>query len=121
MSAAHPELATEFTEMDDDFWSEKAEELQTDFTRAALEYLTVSSRPDGLPNDPVARFHLGNGAFLEQLNYGGDRSQKAITQAGGLMVNYRYDLDVVEKNHEEFNKTKAVLLSSGVKALMKSL
>jgi malonyl-CoA decarboxylase len=121
MSAAHPELAAEFTGMDDDFWSEKAGELQTDFTRAALEYLTVSDRPDGLPNDPVARFHLGNGAFLEQLNYGGDRSPKAATQAGGLMVNYRYDLDVVEKNHEEFNKTKAVPLSSGVKALMKSL
>ena len=121
MGAAHPELAAEFTGMDDDFWSGKAGELQTDFTRAALEYLTVSDRPDGLPNDPVARFHLGNGAFLEQLNYGGDRSPKAATQAGGLMVNYRYDLDVVEKNHEEFNKTKAVPLSSGVKALMKSL
>ena len=91
------------------------------FHPGRLEYLTVSDRPDGLPNDPVARFHLGNGAFLEQLNYGGDRSPKAVTQAGGLMVNYRYDLDVVEKNHEEFNKTKAVPLSSGVKALMKSL
>ena len=49
MSAAYPELAAEFTGMDDDFWFEKAGELQTDFTRAALEYLTVSGRPDGLP------------------------------------------------------------------------
>ena len=121
MSAAHPDLAAEFSGVDDSFWSEKSERLQADFTRAALEYLTVSGRPDGLPNDPVARFHLGNGAFLEQLNYGGDRSPKAVAQAGGLMVNYLYDLDVVEKNHEEFNKTKAVPLSSGVKALMKSL
>ena len=121
MSAAHPDLATEFSGVDDSFWSEKSERLQADFTRAAFEYLTVSGRPDGLPNDPVARFHLGNGAFLEQLNYGGDRSPKAVAQAGGLMVNYLYDLDVVEKNHEEFNKTKAVPLSSGVKALMKSL
>ena len=121
MSAAHPDLANEFSGVDDSFWSEKSERLQAAFTRAAFEYLTVSGRPDGLPNDPVARFHLGNGAFLEQLNYGGDRSPKAVAQAGGLMVNYLYDLDVVEKNHEEFNKTKAVPLSSGVKALMKSL
>ena len=121
MRTAYPELAAEFTNMDDNFWSEKAKVLQTDFTKAALEYLTVSNRPDGLPNDPVARFHLGNGAFLEQLNYGGDRSPKAAAQAGGLMVNYLYDLDVVEKNHEEFNETKAVPLSSGVKALMRSL
>lgn len=121
MSNSHPDLAAKFSGFNDDFWSERAEEVQADFTRAALEYLTVSSRPDGLPNDPVARFHLGNGAFLEQLNYGGDRSPKAVAQAGGLMVNYLYDLDVVEKNHEEFNKTKAVPLSSGIKTLMKSL
>ena len=63
MTAAHPELAAEFTGMDDDFWSEKAGELQTDFTRAALEYLTVSGRPDGLPNDPVARFTLAMAPF----------------------------------------------------------
>lgn len=121
MNKSHPSLAAKFSGFKNDFWSETALEVQADFTRAALEYLTVSNRPDGLPNDPVARFHLGNGAFLEQLNYGGDRSSKAVAQAGGLMVNYLYDLDVVEKNHEEFNKTKAVPLSSGIKTLMKSL
>tara|TARA_B100001057_G_scaffold116238_1_gene114766 strand:- start:38 stop:1327 length:1290 start_codon:yes stop_codon:yes gene_type:complete len=121
MKTVKPGLASKFTDIDEGFWSEEAGKLQTEFTRAALEYLTVSDRRDGLPNDPVARFHLGNGAFLEQLNYGGDRSPKAVAQAGGLMVNYRYDLDVVEKNHEEFNETKAVPLSSNVKALMKSL
>ena len=121
MKTVKPGLASKFTDIDEGFWSEEAGKLQTEFTRAALEYLTVSDRRDGLPNDPVARFHLGNGAFLEQINYGGDRSPKAVAQAGGLMVNYRYDLDVVEKNHEEFNETKAVPLSSNVKALMKSL
>ena len=121
MKTVKPGLASKFTDIDEGFWSEEAGKLQTEFTRAALEYLTVSDRRDGLPNDPVARFHLGNGAFLEQINYGGDRSPKAVAQAGGLMVNYRYDLDVVEKNHEEFNKTKAVPLSPAVKALLKSL
>ncbi len=116
-----PELAASFAEADEHFWPDKAASLEPAFTRAALEYLTKSTRPDALPNDPVARFHLGNGAFLEQLNYGGDRSAKGMAQAGGLMVNYLYDLDVVEKNHEEFNKTKAVLLSANIKALVKSL
>lgn len=117
----HPDIAAEFTDISVPFWSEKAADLEPDFTRAALQYLTHSDRPDGLPNDPVARFHLGNGAFLEQLNYGGDRSAKGMSQAGGLMVNYRYDLDVVEKNHEEFVKTKAVPLSAAVKSRMKAL
>ncbi|MEC7441003.1 MAG: malonyl-CoA decarboxylase family protein, partial [Pseudomonadota bacterium] len=73
------------------------------------------------PNDPVARFHLGNGAILEQLNFGADRSDKGMAQSGGLMVNYLYDLKVVEANHEAFHETKAVPLSSALRQLQKSL
>lgn len=121
LQEAHPDIAASFKKVDRDFWSQEASDLEADFTRAALDYLTNSARDDGLPNDPVARFHLGNGAFLEQLNYGGDRSEKGMAQAGGLMVNYSYDLDVVEKNHEEFNRTKEAALSPTIKAQMKAL
>ena len=75
---------------------------------AALRYFTKSDRPDGWPNDPVARFHLGNGAILENIHFGADKSVKGMAQAGGVMVNYRYDLDIVEANHEAFQKTKSV-------------
>ena len=80
-----------------------------------------SDRADGWPNDPVARFHLGNGAVLEQLNFGADRSEKGMAQSGGLMVNYLYDLKVVEANHEAFHESKAVPLSTALKQLQRSL
>ena len=57
---------------------------------------------DGKPIDPVARFHLGNGARVERLNWGADPSPKGLKQSFGLMVNYVYDLDDVERNHEEY-------------------
>ena len=58
-----------------------------------------STRDDG---DPVARFHLDNGARLERLNALGDLSAKGVKQSFGLMVNYLYDLDRVEEHHEAF-------------------
>ncbi|MDC3351554.1 malonyl-CoA decarboxylase, partial [Gammaproteobacteria bacterium] len=82
-------------------------------------YLTESNREDNLPNDPVARFHLGNGAILHKINLNADSSQKGLTQSNGVMVNYLYDLDVVEKNHELFFKNKEVILSSEIKSLKK--
>ena len=120
LAVNHPDINKIFAGADRAFWQQEASEHEADFIRAALQYLTKSDRADGLPNDPVARFHLGNGAFLEQLNFGGDRSAKGVAQAGGLMVNYLYDLEVVEKNHEEFNKTKTVPVSPAVRAMMKA-
>ena len=112
-----PDLAEQFAADD---WPADADSLEPAFTAAALRYFTRSDRPDGWPNDPVARFHLGNGAILEQINYGADKSPKGLGQSGGLMVNYRYDLDVVEANHEAFHETKSVLLSPALKTAMKS-
>ena len=82
-------------------------------------YLTESNREDNLPNDPVARFHLGNGAILHKINLHGDRSKKGMAQSHGVMINYLYDLDVVEKNHELFFKNKEVVLSGEMKSLKK--
>ena len=82
-------------------------------------YLTESNREDNLPNDPVARFHLGNGAILHKINLHGDQSKKGMAQSHGVMINYLYDLDVVEKNHELFFKNKEVVLSGEMKSLKK--
>ncbi|MDB9997117.1 malonyl-CoA decarboxylase [Gammaproteobacteria bacterium] len=87
----------------------------------ALIYLTESEREDNLPNDPVAKFHLGNGAILEQINLNADESEKGIAQSKGLMVNYLYNLELLEKNHELFFKTKNVQESDGIKSLKKKL
>ena len=85
----------------------------------AINYLTESTREDGLPNDPVARFHLGNGAILKHINLNADQSSKGLSQSNGIMVNYLYDLETVERNHELFFETKEVLLSNEIKSLKK--
>ena len=90
-------------------------------TAEALLYLTVSEREDKLPNDPVARFHLGNGAILEKINLNADLSKKGILQSKGMMVNYLYNLELLEKNHELFFKTKIVQQSDEIKSLKKKL
>ena len=70
--------------------------------KQSIRYLTESDRTDGMPNDPVARFHVGNGASLERINLHADPSEKGQLQSYGIMANYLYDLDVVEENHELF-------------------
>jgi malonyl-CoA decarboxylase len=83
----------------------------------ALIYLTSSNREDALPNDPVAKFHLGNGAILERVNLNADLSSKGVSQSKGVMVNYLYNLDTLEENHEKFFKTKEVKLSDEIRSL----
>lgn len=87
--------------------------------KKTINYLTESNREDLLPNDPVARFHLGNGAILHKINLNADMSVKGIEQSHGIMINYLYDLNIVEKNHEQFFKDKEVIQSSEIKALKK--
>ncbi|MDB5847534.1 MAG: malonyl-CoA decarboxylase [Rhodoferax sp.] len=65
--------------------------------RAAAHYLGRELQ-EGKPCDPVARFHLGNGARVEQLNWAGDPSNKGLKQSYGLMVNYLYDLKRLDKH-----------------------
>ena len=89
--------------------------------KQSIRYLTESDRTDGMPNDPVARFHVGNGASLERINLHADPSEKGQLQSYGIMANYLYDLEVVEENHEMFFKNKTVLISNEIKALKKKL
>ena len=85
----------------------------------AVKYLTKSERKDGMPNDPVGRFHVGNGASLERINLNADMSEKGLSQSYGIMANYMYDLAVVEQNHEIFFKDKVVPVSKEIESLQK--
>jgi len=77
-------------------------EIQADsLQRLCAEYLLRAKR-GYLPRDPVARFHLGNGARIEQIRTTADTSEKGLLQSRGLMVNYLYDLRHIERNHEQF-------------------
>lgn len=93
--------------------------LQDPLQRLAAHYYLRAKTPAGLPVDAVARFHLGNGARLERINYLADTSDKAIAQACGLMVNYLYDLDDIEKNHEAFAEGRTVVASNNVQRLLR--
>ena len=85
------------------------EKSARDFQRLCAAYLLGIGEPDRVTRDPVARFHLNNGARMERLNIGGDLSDKGLRQSLGLMVNYVYDLKMIEQNHERFvtGKTEA--------------
>ena len=93
--------------------------LQDPLQRLAAYYYLRAKTSAGLPVDAVARFHLGNGARLERINWLADTSDKAIAQACGLMVNYLYDLDDIEKNHEAFAEGRTVVASNNVQRLLR--
>ncbi|HXZ50154.1 MAG TPA: malonyl-CoA decarboxylase [Usitatibacter sp.] len=86
----------------------------------AAWYLT-RERVEGHAADAVARFHLGNGARLERINWGADGTAKGLAQSFGMMVNYVYDLDHVEHNHEEYVNRHRVVASGAVERLAKSV
>jgi malonyl-CoA decarboxylase len=94
-------------------------QLEGPLMRAAAWYFLRARNRRGTPVDPVARFHLGNGARLERINWLADTSERAIEQAYGLMVNYQYDLDHIEKNHEAYAEGRAVVASGAVQRLLR--
>jgi len=94
-----------------------ANALRPALTRLAALYLTRGTNGKK-PTDPVAKFHLGNGARLERINWLGDRSTKGIQQSYGLMVNYRYELGEIEANHERFTRGEPVACSREIEALL---
>lgn len=108
--------------LDDPLWPQ-----DEDFTaraKALLEplaayYFLEARTPGNRPIDPVARFHLGNGARLERIDWLGDTSPKGLAESAGLMVNYLYDLDQIERNHEAFANTGEVVASGAVRRLLK--
>jgi malonyl-CoA decarboxylase len=99
---------------------ELAEQIREPFLRAAAWYYLRGRNSRGLPADAVARFHLGNGARLERLDWLADTSERALKQSCGLMVNYLYDLDYIERNHEAYAQQRAIVASSAVTRLVTS-
>ena len=89
-------------------------------TRAMAARYLVGARGDtGTPFDPVARFHLGNGAEIYDVHANADSSANGRTQSSGAMVNYHYDLAQVERNHRDFALTSKITASKTVTALAK--
>ena len=92
-----------------------AEALREPLLAAAAVYFLQARDVKGRAVDPVARFHLGNGACLERLNFGGDVSANGLRQSHGLMVNYLYDPDRIESNHEAFAERTEIAASDAVR------
>ena len=86
--------------------------------RLCARYLAREKRPNGAALDPVAHFHLSNGARMERLNWMGDRSSRGLSQSAGLMINYRYDLGRIDANHESYRSTGRRAISSAIKSLL---
>jgi malonyl-CoA decarboxylase len=82
----------------------------------AAYYLLNAKRADGTPHDPVARFHLGNGALVHAVHANADTSANGIAQSGGMMVNYLYDLALISANHERYAETREIAASAGIKS-----
>jgi malonyl-CoA decarboxylase len=121
-SGTEPWLGELFKRLSNNGWNldpQLAEQLKPSVLGLCVRYLFQSERSDGSPNDPVARFHLENGASLERVNWLGDVSARGIGQGAGLMINYLYDLSRLEQNHELYAANKEVIASPSVKALFK--
>jgi malonyl-CoA decarboxylase len=109
--------------LDQSDWTENAElaaQLRSVLEPLAAHYFLKARTPKGRLIDSVARFHLGNGARLERIDWLGDLSPKGLRESAGLMVNYLYRLDDIEKNHEAYANEGEVVASSAVKRLLKS-
>ena len=97
--------------------------VKSHYTDQALAayYLLNAKDTDGRPYDPVARFHLGNGAMLHAVHADADKSENGIDQSNGVMVNYRYDLKKIPQNHERFLSENKIAVSTDVRALAGSI
>ncbi len=101
----------------DDAWignARLARALQPGLTRLAARYF-LNAKSGDRPYDPVSRFHLGNGARIERINYLADTSPNGLKQSFGLMVNYLYDPDAIETNVEAFSRAGVVATSGTVR------
>jgi malonyl-CoA decarboxylase len=109
--------------LDEPNWFESpdvASELRSVLEPLAAYYFLKARNGKGRMIDSVARFHLGNGARLERINWLGDLSAKGLRESAGIMVNYLYRLDDIEENHEVYANQGEVVASNAVRKLLKS-
>lgn len=95
-----------------------AEALREPLTRLCARYLATAKK-GARAADPVAHFHLTNGARMERLNWLADCSPKGIRQSAGLMINYLYKLNEIEANHEAYSGSGKIAMSTAIKGLVK--
>lgn len=94
--------------------NQQHEQLRQALRLTVLAYLTGARRDDGSLHDPVAEFHLANGAAIERINTFADVSERGLRQSFGCMVNYRYDPDLVVANHEGFVNAGTIAMSKSM-------
>jgi malonyl-CoA decarboxylase len=110
-------------QLDNPDWFENPElaaQLRTVVEPLAAYYFLKARSSKGRLIDSVARFHLGNGARLERIDWLGDLSPKGLRESAGVMVNYLYRLEDIEKNHEAYVNQDEIAASNAVKKLLKS-
>ena len=100
--------------------SQLAAQLRSALEPLAAYYFLKARTRKGRLIDPVARFHLDNGARLERIDWLGDLSPKGLRESASLMVNYLYRLEDIEKNHEAYANQGEIAASSAVKKLLKN-
>jgi len=93
---------------------------ETALLPVVARYIAELNPETGRARDPVAHFHLSNGARVEQLNWHADSSAKGLAQSCGVMVNYLYKLSDIEVNHEAYTGQGKVATSTTIKALLKA-
>ncbi|MFJ9127630.1 AMP-binding protein [Streptomyces sp. NPDC102340] len=103
-----PELASLAAELSNPDAIDDAESIRPRLLPVLARYVVAERRLDGRPLDPVARFHLGNGAAAWQLDWPANSSPEAWRQSYGAMINYRYEPDQLERRHEDFVRRGAV-------------
>ncbi len=87
--------------------------------RLCARFLTREQRENGRAVDPVAHFHLSNGARIGRLHWMGDRSARGLQQSAGMMINYVYKLAEIDDNHEAYTSDGKIIADSAVKGLAK--
>jgi malonyl-CoA decarboxylase len=102
-----------------EFGIDASEEVCAKLEKVAARYFLQEKNSRDEPMDPVARFHLKNGALLERINILGNPSAKGMEGSFGTMINYVYDLSKVEDNHEKYVRKNKVICSSQVRKLLK--
>jgi malonyl-CoA decarboxylase len=118
---AKPELADLRARLSQARWWEnraRSEALQKELIHWCARYL-LQAKQGREPLDPVARFHLRNGARLEKINWLGDTSPAGMQRSAGIMVNYFYKLADLERNHEAYTRDYLVVAASEIESLAK--
>jgi malonyl-CoA decarboxylase len=113
-----PKELAPLARLDEPDWhhGEVSDALQRTLLRLCSYYLLLAKQGKE-PLDPVARFHLGNGAALERLNWLGDISESGIQRSAGMMVNYVYWLTEVERNHERYFRDHEIAASPAIEKM----